>query len=505
MNLHDPISFEQTSFSERALEEEPAPEVRHALASLKDSRAFFFTGAGASAGAPTKLPSGPGLAAILVAWARETGAGGVIDALDDAEDLGKVCAALVAAFDRDTVVRKIRDEVDWRDSKINLCHLALALLYAEGLLKISFTANWDPKVEDALDRVICETRPRVARDRATMGEVGDDACLVHMHGHYENPTSLVMTDADLQGNDAMQWSDPMLKAALVHRDPIFVGFSAEPDYVIRSLTEMRAVMDRPPAGVVAIEDLAHFCASSAGLAQALRLAEDGGRYIQGDALEIMGELLRCCYRKLLADALGEAEAMARAGTATQTVISDEGVKQVRSSLTRLTLEGLLGFLWGSAAKVAESGASPLATLACLHAAFAEALAVVMVLASCTDFEGVEVRDSGFRFQRNGGEPIDIWQATPREHLNPTEAVSRAYRHGHNFSRPGDADVPLVVVCAGTYGALPSMGKVTVLGSARSSNLATGQRQPRSVIDFSEVDARFGAASGTPTLSTGLGF
>ena len=87
-----------------------------------------------------------------------------------------------------------------------------------------------------------------------MGEVGTDPCLVHLHGHYDDPTSLVMTDADLAKPGAIKWTDPMLKAALVAQDPIFVGFAAEPEYVIRSLTKMRSAMQRAPASVIALED-----------------------------------------------------------------------------------------------------------------------------------------------------------------------------------------------------------------------------------------------------------
>ena len=74
MELHKPITFEQDSFRERALREDPDPAVKHAVVPLHEERAFFFTGAGSSAGAPTRLPTGPQLAAKLVEWAPEIGA-----------------------------------------------------------------------------------------------------------------------------------------------------------------------------------------------------------------------------------------------------------------------------------------------------------------------------------------------------------------------------------------------------------------------------------------------
>ena len=505
MELHEPITFAQNSFRETSLREEPDPAVRYAVVPLHGERAFFFTGAGSSAGTPTGLPTGPQLAAKLVAWAHESGAGAAVDALKDPSDLGQVCAALETALDRDSVVRHIRKVVEWRSAKINLCHLAIALLYAEGLLRISFTANWDPKLEDALDRVACQKRPQVARDEATMGEVGTDPCLVHLHGHYSDPTSLVMTDADLARPSAIKWTDPMLKAALAAQDPIFVGFAAEPEYVIRSLTEMRAAMQRPPASVIALETLAEFSAKSANLAAALKLAEDGDRYIEGDALEVMGELLRCCYRKLLDELLSDAEARARAADSTARVVTDQGAGRVREALRDLSLEQLLALLWATSAKASENGSAPQATLLCLQSALAETLAVLMVLASCRDAAGLSITDGGFRLERNDGSRVDLWPTIPSQHLSPGAAVSRAYRHGDRFAGPADSKVPLVIVCAGTSGALPAAGKVSLVGGASASKVGTGQREPAGVIDLNEIDARFDGASEDATLSRGLGF
>ena len=169
MELHEPITFAQNSFRETSLREEPDPAVRYAVVPLHGERAFFFTGAGSSAGTPTGLPTGPQLAAKLVAWAHESGAGAAVDALKDPSDLGQVCAALETALDRDSVVRHIRKVVEWRSAKINLCHLAIALLYAEGLLRISFTANWDPELEDAPRPGRLPETAAGCRDEATMG------------------------------------------------------------------------------------------------------------------------------------------------------------------------------------------------------------------------------------------------------------------------------------------------------------------------------------------------
>lgn len=504
MKIHEPISFHEPAFCETPLSEDPDPAVKHAVVPLHERRAFFFTGAGSSAGGPTDLPTGPQLAARLVEWARESGAGEAVRSLGDPTDLGQVCAALEEALAREDVVRHIRHIVDWRHSEFNLCHLTIALLYAEEMLRMSFTANWDPKLEDALDRIACKSRPQIARDKATMAEVGSGAYLVHLHGYYADPESLVMTNEDLDDPEALSWTNPLLRAALVSQDPIFVGFAAEPEYVIRTLSEMRAEMQRPAASVIALEALADFCTQSAALAEALRLGEDAERYVQGDARQVLGELLRCCYRKLLGELLADAEARARAGSGTGRTFTEQGAQIVREALGGLTVEGLLSLLWATTAKTTPGGGAPQATVLSLAAGLAEMLAVLMVLASCQDTAALSVSHGGFRLTREDGSRVDIWAAIPEDHLSPSDALTRVHRHGDRFAGPADSEVPLVLVCAGTSGALPKSEKVKLTGNDDSANVRVGQRVPAGVINFSAIDSAFDGAKRDATLSRGLG-
>ena len=219
----------------------------------------------------------------------------------------------------------------------------------------------------------------------------------------------------------------------------------------------------------------------------------------------MGELLRCCYRKLLDEVLREAEEMARAGGGTGRVLSEIGVERVREALRDLTLERLLALLWATSAKAAENGTAPQATLLCLQTALAETLAVLMVLASCRDAAELSVTDGGFRIGRENGLSIDLWPAIPSEHLSPTDAVARVLRHGDRFSGPTDSEVPLVVVCAGTSGALPGAGKVSLTGTGAAEKVVRARREPAAAIDLSAIDARFDDAGHDDTLSRGLGF
>jgi hypothetical protein len=503
MKIHRPLTFEEESFRLTPLGDAPAGAVGHALVALHESRAFFMTGAGSSAGAPTGLPTGPQLAERLGKWARDTGFGDEVEALADQRDLGQVCEVLEGAMGRVDVVRYIRRNVDWEDSEFNLCHFAIALFYAEEVVKLSFTANWDPKLEDAICRVAGRQQPRIARNRQTMGEVGTDPCLVHMHGHCQDPDSLVMTSKELKGPDTLKWTDPSLRAALTKQDPIFVGFAAEPEYVIESLREMRAEMERPPASVIGIETAAKFSADSAALAEALKLDEDKDRYVQGEACEVMGELLRCCYRKRIDQVLADAETRAGVGAGTRRVLSAAGAATVRSAIEALSTEKLLALLWSATAKVDNDGASRQASIAKISSELAETLAVLMVLTSCDDAREIAVSRGGFRLSRADGTAVDLWPAIPEDYLSPTDAQARIYRHSDRFSGPADANVPLVLICAGTTGALPNSSKVSLIGEAAPTNVGAAQRAPVRVIDLNELDRRFSDTEKQKTLADGL--
>ncbi len=226
MRLYGPLTFEERSFRETPLGEEANGSMSSAIMSLLDRRAFFMTGAGSSAGAPTGLPTGPQLSARLAQWARDIGCGDALDGADES-DLGEVCAALEGAIERGQLVRHIGQDVDWADSEFNLCHLAIALFFAEQLMRVGFTVNWDPKIDDAIAVVANGKRPKIAHDPQTMSSVGSDPFLLHMHGRWSDPDSLVMTNAELDKPGAIKWTDPNLRATLSSNDPIFVGFAAE--------------------------------------------------------------------------------------------------------------------------------------------------------------------------------------------------------------------------------------------------------------------------------------
>ena len=395
--------------------------------------------------------------------------------------------------------------MDWQDSKYNLCHLVIALLYGEEILSVSFTANWDPKVGDAFEAVDSRKKPRVVWNKGMMSVVGNDPHLVHLHGHWSDPDSLVMGNSELHLPKVLKWTEPSLKNALSTHDPIFVGFGAEPEYVIRSLEEMRLEMQHPPTSVIGLDDVENFSAKSAALSKALGLDLDKACYIQGDACEVMGELLRCFYRKHVCSVIDDAVVRIRATGTLSRIFQGDSEVQSRAAIDEMPMEAFLGLLWSSTARASENGSCPQRTIASCASELAETFAVVMSLCSCADAVDLRVSRDGFRIARNDGAIVDLCPAMPNSHINPFEAQARAHRNSDRLSGPADAELPMVLVCAGTVGTLPpKVAKVSLVGGGDAKSVSASKRAPVDVISFDELDRRFGQNGLKPaTLEQGL--
>lgn len=490
MNLHEPVSFREDSFRETRLAAQPRTDTGLALASLLNNRAFFVTGAGSSAGPPTKLPTGPQLAERLVTWAEGSGLSERMAALESRSDLGEVCEDLNGALGRGTVVREIGEAVDWEGSNPNLCHLAIAILFGEGAVSISFTVNWDPKLGDAFERVAGTKNPWVAHNAATMSMAkNDDPRLIHLHGLWPDAESLVMTSAELEENAAVKWTDPQLRTSLSSGGAILVGFAAEPTYVLKSLSEMREVMDSPPTSVIGREEVDMFTAKSPGLAKAIRLDEDLDRYVQGDACEVLGELLRCYYRKRIETVVDTAAQKAQAAQGLGAKFTMAGRERLEEALGDLSLEELLGLLWSSTARVTEEAACRQRTIAASTPGLEEILACVMVLAGADGVNQLSASRYGFRLETERQGPVELWPIIPESLLSPSDARVRAFQHSDLFGGPADAAVPLVLVCGDTVGAIPRGGKVSLVGGSKPQSVGSGRRTPIDTIDLFLLDER----------------
>lgn len=503
MKLFEAISFREKSFRETRLGADPAPETRFALSSLLSRRAFFVTGAGSSAGAPTGLPTGPQLAGQLVAWARDSGFGTEMDALVDPTDLGDVCESLKERPGRVQLLQEIEQSVPWKTSEPNLCHMAIALLYAEEVVSVSFTANWDPKLSDAFERVANRHEPRVARNATTMGMVGNNPYLVHLHGMWSDPDSLVMTNAELAEPHVVKWTDPNLRSALTSQDPIFVGFAAEPKYVLRSLQDMHQVMERPPASVIGRDDVQAFSAASPELSRAMRLNEDQGRYVQGEACEVLGELLRGFYRKRIEEVIEAALLKVNAADGLRASFNTLGRERLKGAIGELSLEDLLSLLWSSTARASQDAACKQRTVADGIAGLEEILACVMVLAGIEGVSGLSASPFGFRLDTQLSGPVELWPVLPEGPLSPSDARTYASRHSDRFAGPAGAEVPMVLVCGGTVGAIPKGGKVSLVGTGSPAKVRSGRRSPKDTIDLTLLDERLAELDGTPRIAEAL--
>ena len=140
-------------------------------------------GAGLSAGEPTSLPGGAGVAADLGAWAA--GVGIPMGGVADPQDLGEVAQAVEDATDEPTLSKQLLDLEPWSSRPFNLAHLSIALLYSEGLLTVSFTANWDPQVKRAAETI--EGMQLSCPCNVPTLQVSSPPTFTHIHGCVEDP------------------------------------------------------------------------------------------------------------------------------------------------------------------------------------------------------------------------------------------------------------------------------------------------------------------------------
>src|SRR3954447_3608193 len=111
-----PYHFSEESFAVIPLARDVDPRLQRLVVRLRQGQVFFLTGAGLSAGPPTRLPTGAGVADELTAWAHTEGLGGRLAGLADPRDLGEVAEVLEAAVGRDAVVAYVLAAVPWTRS-----------------------------------------------------------------------------------------------------------------------------------------------------------------------------------------------------------------------------------------------------------------------------------------------------------------------------------------------------------------------------------------------------
>lgn len=178
--MHRDYDFTEPSFRAVPLRDPLSkPALQRLLATLLQRRLIPLAGAGLSAGSPTDAPQASAVADRLVEFARNAGLQAQIDGLEDPRDLGEVAAVLCEALGRGPLERELL-AVDWAGRPFNVGHLAIALMYGEGLVSVGFTTNWDPLIARAAD-TIADLRLWCPCDIHSL-RVSGHPMLVHLHG-----------------------------------------------------------------------------------------------------------------------------------------------------------------------------------------------------------------------------------------------------------------------------------------------------------------------------------
>jgi hypothetical protein len=411
--------------------------------------------------------------------------------LSDPSDLGEVAEMVEDRFGRPMLISQLVDAADWLGTHFNLVHLAIALMYAEGLLRVGFTANWDRLAQRAA-WTIAGLDLSCPCDKPTLA-VATPPLFVHMHGDAEHPASLVATNRHLAAPGAIEWTEPQLAAAAIVHELVLIGFAAEPKYVLETIESALAATAGTLVAVLSLSSRADFVAASPELARVTGVDADPDLYVEGPATERLGEALRVCYAHLLRGLLDEGERQARE-LAPPLAVTAHGVSLVRDALLGGTLADLLGLLWRAAQLPADSSAEQRQpTVATSGAPVAQALATVFLLSSCSDVTGLDARREGLRVSLHNGRFADLWIVVPGRPIGTTGAVRQASLTSGRFAYPGDDATPLILVCARTLGLPSTTAPAFLAGSPASGTIASPLRIPADAITLEELDRRRSSA------------
>lgn len=488
--------FDGAAYRERAIGESVAPELVSLMLPLSQGRIFFLAGAGISVSQPTGLPTGKQLAELLAQWLRDQNLGSVVDDLGDATDLGEVCEAIEEHTNRDTLNYQLFHSADWKHAHPNLCHFMLALLFGEGLIRRSFTFNWDDKVRQAAD--VVDALLSCAVDGPTLRS-GSDPKFVHLHGHVEHPETLIATTGDLSRSPL--WAEPSLESEIHEQEIVLVGFAAEPAYLIEGLKRFKELVNKPPFAVLSRSTLDDFKSSSPQLSELCGFDDGSGasHFIQSDACEALTELVRAHYgaeaRRLLNLAGDRAAELA----STWGCPSVESLQTLETGVLGQCLFEFLAFAWrGQALGETEAFETRLVPMSRYADQWASILTTVLVLANCIDVASLDMIQDGFRLTLNSGDRVDLWPLLAREGRPLLSATSNAQKHAGLFSRPRDAAIPLVVVAEGGWG-MPRVGHASIVGTDSPGSVLNPGRGVVDAVSISILQTRLAQLDDAPEL------
>jgi hypothetical protein len=503
--LRQRYDFNDPAYEATPLQAPVRIELGRLAAKLEQGRVVPISGSGLSAGPPSRLPSGVALGVRLRHWAESKGLGPQIAALPNPDDLGEVAELVEAELGRDVLIGELLAMVPWRRKPFNLAHLAIALMFAEGWITVGFTANWDSLVLAAADTV--ETTDLPCPCNVATLQTSRPPMHVHVHGRADTPDTLVATTSDLSRPQALDWTEPQLRGALTMGEPMLVGFAVEPGYIVETLEQMLDVMGVAPAAVISLDDQAEFVAKSPRLAAAAQITDTNGPYVAGSATEVLGDVVRHRYAERLSGVLDESERRANGAVASPAVVTSTGVQRVRRALLDAPLAQFLALIWRAAVLATGDSDARQPTLNATEQDLADALAVLMILCSCHDVTDLAAHGEGIRISFSGGS-VDTWIALPRDKSQVTTVVTASSTASAHFTRPGDDAIPLLLICARTFGRPPPGGPIGLLtrgpAAGPRGRLTTHRRDPTDVLTLDEIDDRCRSVGGsTPPSLTDL--
>jgi hypothetical protein len=221
-----------TVYTPKKIGDPISTEIESLCTWLIDGRVTFLLGAGASRGSPTSLPVAKELAGALYIQFKDGFASAALENVDS-NDLLAVSDAIANADSNGLTLlqRSLTNMFPFRSARPNHGHRVLACLFAEGLIKVALSTNYDCCIEMASIQI--DYPIQVCVEGADMHLGRAFGRLVKVHGCITKEDTILLTTSQLA--NPPDWASTGIMTGAATGYFVVVGINSPAPYVRKTL------------------------------------------------------------------------------------------------------------------------------------------------------------------------------------------------------------------------------------------------------------------------------
>ncbi|MHB1415589.1 MAG: SIR2 family protein [Chloroflexota bacterium] len=438
---------------------------------LAHHRVTFLLGAGASHGSPTELPLAPELAERLYHKFRDGFAAAALRSVDQT-DLLAVADAIAGASPEGTrlLQRTLGDLYPFDSAEPNHGHRVLALLFAEGLINVALSTNYDCCVERAAEHLAVPIR--ACADASEMQRGRNQGRLLKLHGCITKEESIHLTQAQLE--NPPDWARAEVMVGTASGAFVVVGIGSVAPYIRTTLQSILQYANEAESIWIVSPEIADDwdqILSAGNKANKVTLTSE----------EFFDDLLRSCVHSQLTELLGKASKLTLPGE--DSLKLQSAADQLAAAVRETDAESIVLYLRKGA--VPSRCSLPLATGAL---AIRVMLALSMIQAALGETPQIERIGNEVALRLDGAYIEFALCHDSRTSSEVCELTNQRLKRARTCGVIKDPTKPTLVVSYGHIGALPSNVAPSNIVDARSADdLIDGPNITRDTwLDLSDI-------------------